>query len=241
MKLVKGIVFLFVVIVCLAGSGSVMAGPYLSDDPDVQDYQSLLVYVYGTIERTPDSTVVSAPALEVDYGVLPNSEIDLDAPYVTDIQSGTRIGPVLKNRSIGDVELELKYRFVQEGETVPQIGVCPAIDFPTSDAAMGTGSGKLYGSVPIAIEKNMGRWIVNGLRDYWYSGWQAQYALTGKLLVGAEVWGAVGTHYTVLANAGAVWSFISTFGLNATVGHSVAGDRYFISYLGFSWAWGPKE
>jgi hypothetical protein len=56
---------------------------------------------------------------------------------------------------IGDVEIGVKYRFLQETESSPQIGIFPMAELPTRDSSKGLGNGKTWWRFPVWIQSRI--------------------------------------------------------------------------------------
>lgn len=128
----------------------------------------------------------SAPAIEFDYGLVPNGQLTIDAPVAFDSPSGgsTQFG-------YGDTQLSFKYRFIQEDKDGfrPQVAVFPLVQFPTGDADRGLGVGHFVAFFPLWMQKSFGDWTTYGGggyflnrggddRDYWFVGGLLQRQLT---------------------------------------------------------------
>ncbi len=127
-----------------------------------------------------NETDATYPHFEVNYGVVPNVQLHLVAPlgYVHTIE-GTHYG-------YSDTELGVKYRFVGETETMPQIGVFPLIEIPTGNENEQLGSGKIQVYVPAWVQKSWESSQRMEAAAFWYNpgagkknwaftGWEAQY------------------------------------------------------------------
>jgi hypothetical protein len=66
----------------------------------------------------------------------------------------------------GDTELGAKFRFVHEGEFVPQIGTFPLAELPTGDSARGLGSGQVEVFLPLWLQKSVGPLLTYGGGGY---------------------------------------------------------------------------
>ena len=114
------------------------APPYITDDPEPVEYQHWEVYLASLFTKQSDAWTSTAPHLEVDYGPLPNVQLELIAPltFYAPSHGGTSYG-------YGDTELGIKYRFVQESDWIPQIATFPLMQVPTGSHARNLGSGHL--------------------------------------------------------------------------------------------------
>jgi hypothetical protein len=157
--------FLSVLMGCLiiAEPGETARGgpPFLTDDPIPVDYKHWEFYIFSTLDHANDGTEVQAPAVELNYGVLPNMQAHFVFPFVSSLpQNGhSAFGA-------GDMELGLKYRFVEETENMPQIGVFPMLVVPTGDSERGLGNGRAWAKLPVWAQKSWGPWTTYGGGGY---------------------------------------------------------------------------
>jgi len=98
--------------------------PFRTDDPEPVADGHFEVYLFATGTRTAGQTQGSAPALEVNYGILPDTQFHLVLPRAYD---GSRGG-------LGDTEVGIKYRLLEETPTRPQVGIFPLVELPSSCA-----------------------------------------------------------------------------------------------------------
>ncbi len=87
-----------------------LAGPpFLTDDPEPVDYQHWEAYVFGNGDHTSGGYTVNGPAVEMNYGVLPDTQLHLIVPMTTVGGGGA---PAVSG--LGDTEFGVKYRFLHE-------------------------------------------------------------------------------------------------------------------------------
>ncbi len=133
----------------------------------------------------------TAPHLELNYGVFPDVQFHLLAPleYVHSAD-GTHYG-------YSDTEFGVKYRFVEETESLPQIGVFPLVELPTGNQndELGTGRAQVY--LPLWLQKSWGRFTSYAGGGFWYNpgvgqknwifeGWEVQYDFSEVVTLGCE-------------------------------------------------------
>jgi hypothetical protein len=235
----------------LASSAAVAGPPFMTDDPVPVDYRHSEFYVFSTYDKTDDGRDIAVPAFEYNYGVLPDTQLHVVVPYAKSEPNGAphESGP-------GDIEIGVKYRFVQETKTSPQIGIFPMAELPTGDSDKGLGNGKTWWRLPVWIQKSWGEWttyggagyVVNhaeGQKSYPFAGWLLQKDIGEKWTLGGEVFGRSkdtddGRGTTVM-NFGGFYKFTPDFNLLFSAGHSVSGERHTVAYLGLWWTWGGGE
>jgi len=97
------------------------------------------------------------PAIEFNWGAAPNLHLHLIAPAAAIFPAD---GP--RAFGIGDIELGIKYRFIQETKHRPQIGTFTMFEIPTGSAPRGLGVGKTWYKVPLWAQKSFGPWTTYG-------------------------------------------------------------------------------
>ena len=103
----------------LSSVASVHAGPpFLTDDPAPVDDQHNEFYVFSTLDHSDGSNAVQGPAIEYNRGIATNTQFHVVLPfsYFSPATGGSAFG-------FGDIEVGIKYRFVDETRDLPQIGI----------------------------------------------------------------------------------------------------------------------
>src|SRR5579862_1820574 len=110
---------LFLCAAILFGSASAWAGPpFQTDDPEPIDYKNYEFYTFASADGTPVEMDTSGPAVEFNWGALPNVHLHIIVPLAAILPSNNPqlapagIGP--SAFGLGDIETGIKYRFVQE-------------------------------------------------------------------------------------------------------------------------------
>ena len=224
-----------------------MAGPpFLTDDPEPVDYQHWEAYLF-TIGDYSHGYTIEGPAAEVNYGVLPDTQLHLILP-MTSVGGGG----VPSASGLGDTELGVKYRFLHETNDWPQVGVFPLVELPTGDASRGLGNGRAWFELPLWIQKSWGPWTTYGgggtalnsapgERDYPYGGWLVQRDFGKSLTLGGELF-AQGQDTDrdqgfAAVNLGGSYNVSEHFSLLFSAGHTVAGEDHTFWYFALYWTW----
>jgi hypothetical protein len=179
----------------LASSTASAGPPFRTDDPEPVEYQHYELYTFFTGTRVRGETSGVGPGLEVNYGLIPNGQLHIVAPLSFDSPFDRP-----NQYGYGDTELGFKYRFIQEGETRPQVGVFPFLELPTGDQSRGLGAGHSRVYLPLWLQKSFGDWTTYGGggywinhgagsndKDYWFFGWLLQKKVTDRLVIGGEL------------------------------------------------------
>ena len=252
----KGIRTMSVLAMLASLSIKAVAGPpFQTDDPQPIDFRNYEFYTFAASDGTAAETDIVTPGFEFNWGALPNVHLHMIVP-------AAGILPADEPRAfgLGDIELGIKLRFVQEGKHRPMLGTFTMFEIPTGNAAKGLGLGKTWYKVPLWAQKSFGPWttyggggvtLVNapGYRDYPFAGWLLQRDLGKKVTLGAEVFyhGPEGpatplSRPATLVDVGGYYKFRDPgFQLLFCYGHSAIGLSENYAYLGLYWTWGKKK
>ena len=237
-------------VVACALTGHTQAGPpFVTDDPEPVELHHWEIYFATQQYHTSGDWSGTAPHLELNFGVLPDTQLHLIAPIAYDHPSG---GP--SHIGYGDTELGIKYRFVQETESMPQIGVFPLVELPSGNARKGLGNGQAQWFLPLWLQKKFGDWTTYGGGGYWfnpghdnrnyvYAGWEIQRKLSESFSAGMEIQfrtaDTVTANSRVALNAGGMWDLSENHHLLFSAGHSLNGPGEFQAYLAYQFTFGP--
>jgi hypothetical protein len=231
---------------------SAFAGPpFNTDDPEPVEYKHWEFYVANQYSNDKDGVSATAPLFEVNYGVLPNLQLHLLIPFGYNTPRG---GPTIYG--LGDLEVGVKYRFIQETESCPMVGAFPILHVPTGDSGRGLGNGYTQLYLPLWFQKRWGPWQsyggggywINpgpGNTNYWWVGWQAQRDITEWLTIGAELFyntpTTTGGNHQLGYNIGGLVNLNENHHLIFSAGTDIHGQNLFSYYVAYLWTWGPPE
>ena len=167
--------------------------PFRTDDPIPVDYLHGEIYLFSTGAHDEGGTSGVGPAVEFNYGILPDLQFHLIAPMAYDAPRGKA-----SHFGYGDTEMGIKYRLVHETDVLPAIGVFPLVEIPTGDHDEGLGNGKAQYFFPLWLQKDFGKWTtyagggywINqgaGNSNYWFSGILLQYSFSDTFYLGGEI------------------------------------------------------
>jgi hypothetical protein len=185
---------LFLVVLWFFPTAEIPAGPpFRTDDPVPVGYRQGEAYLFSTGTRDNGGTSGVGPAVELNYGPLPDMMLHVIVPmaYNAPENGDSHFG-------YGDTEIGLKYRFVQEADVLPMIGIFPLVEISTGDEDEGLGNGETQWFLPIWLQKDFGKWTTYGgggywinpgpaNKDYWFSGILLQYAFSDGSYLGGEI------------------------------------------------------
>ena len=135
-------------------AGTARSGPpFVIDDPEPVDYHHWEFYVASQDAKMGGDWSGTGPHLELNYGVVPDVQLHLIVPLAYDVppEGSAHYGP-------GDAEIGVKYRFIQETNHLPQVGVFPLLELPAGSAQDNLGNGHLQAFLPVWLQKSWGSW-----------------------------------------------------------------------------------
>jgi hypothetical protein len=227
---------------------SFAAPPFITDDPAPVEYKHWETYYFAAVDKTNASTDYNLPGIEINYGLLSNLEVNLTFSYALTIphtsnSSGTASG-------ISDTEIGLKYLFIKETDTRPQVAFAPAICLPTGNANRSLGNGRTWEIFPIWLQKSWGSWTsyggggyaINsapGMLNYFFGGCVLQRQINTNWMLGGEIFSqgadSSSTSSFTLINMGGSYNFTENLSILFSVGHSVVGEDNLVSYAALNW------
>jgi len=241
-----------VLLAAASGIEQIQAGPpFYTDDPEPVDYRHNEFYLFSTLDRSYGSDAIQGPAIEYNRGIARNTQFHIVLPFsgFVPADGGSAFG-------FGDVEIGIKYRFVEESRDRPQIGIFPMAEIDTGSAVRGLGNGRTWYRLPLWTQKSWGPWTsyggigrdINdapGMRDSTFGGLLIQRELSPRLTLGGEVFRqnapAIGARGYTLVNLGGYYNFTPGFSLLFSGGRNIAGEQHTVAYLGLYWTWGPRS
>jgi hypothetical protein len=239
--------------------------PFQIDDPVPVDLHHYEFYVFGSLSGTPVEIDSTGPGFEFNWGAIPRVQLHAVLPWGLVAPSNNAIylpgGAGPREFGLTDMELGTKIAFFKETGTLPQIGAFPMFEIPTGSSGNGLGVGKVWYKLPIWLQKNIGKWLLDGgagyqvvpqtgYRDFPYGGFLLKYSFGKRLEIGAEAFshGREGfatpqTQASTMIDLGGYYHFKHHTGEQFLFcyGHSVAGQTENYAYVGFYWTWGKDS
>jgi hypothetical protein len=223
---------------------SVVAGPpFRTDDPEPVGYHRAEIYLGSQMESASDGLSGTAPHVEINFGALHETQVHLIVPLIINFPAAGRAtyGP-------GDIEVGMKYRFLKETSSAPQIGIFPLVELPTGNAGKNLGAGVMQLVVPLWLQKSWGDWTtyggggyaVNGTPDRagsWVLGWEAEHDFSEFFTLGAELFNTLvpseSRENETVFNIGAMVNFSKSRHLLLSAGKNVVGQGSFFLYAAY--------
>lgn len=238
--------------------------PYQTDDPVPVDLHHYEFYIFGAADGTGVETDSVGPAFEFNWGAVPRVQLHAILPWGVVAPSNNPAylpagaGPT--EFGLTDMELGAKIAYVKETKYIPQIGSFTMFEMPTGKYSKGLGVGKVWYRLPLWLQKNFGKWLVDGgagyqvvpqtgYKNFPYEGFLVKYAFGERLELGGEVFshGAEGTatpqtRAATLVDFGGYYHFKHNPNQQFLFcyGHSVAGQAENYAYVGMYWTWGGQ-
>lgn len=203
--------------------------PYITDDPAPTDTGHWEIYVF-TAGGGGHSAFDADAGVDLNYGPIKGVQLTATLPlsFSHDPSDGSRSGT-------GDIELAVKYRFLDDGKHGFSAAIFPRVFLPTSTLDSGERTRLL---LPVWLQKDFrggtsifggGGYEFNpgpGNRNFWQAGVAVTHDVTKSLSVGGEVaWQQRDTvagsgetdaglgsilklsdHYALLFSAGPTWA-----------------------------------
>jgi hypothetical protein len=167
--------------------------PFQTDDPEPVEYKHWEYYISSINSLQHNSFSGTLPHFEVNYGLIRNVQVHLLLPLNYTLMQHQNM-----HYGYGYTELGMKYRFIQETDHSPQVGVFPILEIPTVPAnEFNNGRVQLY--LPIWVQKSWdklttygggGFWINPGTgnTNWYFAGWEAQYDFLKAFTLGCELY-----------------------------------------------------
>ena len=236
--------------------------PFQTDDPVPVDLHHYEFYIFGAMDGTTAEIDSTAPALEFNWGALPRVQVHAILPWGAIAPSNNPVylpgGAGPDAFGLTDAELGVKIAFFKETKHLPQIGTFTMFEMPTGSYGRGLGVGKVWYKLPLWLQKNIGRWLLDGgagyqvvpqagYRNFPYGGFLLKYKFSERLELGSEVFSharegfaAAQTEAATMVDIGGYYHFEHHPGEQFLFcyGHSVAGQTENYAYVGMYWTWG---
>lgn len=236
-------------------SATASAGPpFQTDDPEPVPFGHYELYVSSSSDGTAAEADPAAPAMEFNWGGLPNVEIHSVLRFGATVPASGRA-----TYGLLDTELGMKYRFIEQTGRRPAVAIFPMVELPTGNASRGLGVGRTSYRLPLWIEKDLGPWTAYGgggyqivkqvgYRSFPFAGWLLQRDFGDKWTLGGEVWyhgpegsGTPEKRYATMLDVGGYYYFIKPAAqLLFCLGHTAVGQPETYAYLGLYWTWGVR-
>lgn len=243
---------LVAVFVLAVGLKAAWAGPpFLTDDPEPVEHQHGELYLATQYSNAKDGVFQTAPHVEFNYGIFPNAQFHLIVPFAYSHPKDSS-----KAYGLSDIEVGIKYRFIEESGWRPQIGTFPLVEIPSGSSSKGLGEGHTKFLIPLWLQKSWGEWTTYGgggywhnpgpdNKNYWFAGWVLQREITKAITVGAELFHATKSKQDSSDrtgfNVGAIINLSEDHHILFSVGRDFHGDNLFTFYTAYQLTFGPKE
>jgi hypothetical protein len=226
--------------------------PFVTDDPEPVDYQHWEVYIASMHSKFGGDWSGTAPQVEVNYGAVPDLQLHVIAPvgYDSPPEGAGHYG-------MADLELGAKYRFIQETNGWPQVGIFPLLEVPTGSARDNLGNGHSQTFLPLWLQKSWGSWTSYGGGGYGINSFSGHnnWGFVGALLqrqvmtnvaVGVEIYHQTAyqtdfPNVDTAFNVGTVIDFSEHEHLLFSAGRAFYGPIHFQCYLAWQWTFSTER
>src|SRR5579864_7381609 len=130
-------------------AASAHAGPpFQTDDPEPVELRHYEFYAFGNVSGTGVEMDTVGPAFEFNWGIFPRTQLHIVLPAAAIMPSNnvnyspSGTGP--NAFGVGDIEVGVKYRWVEETKHRPMIGTFTMVELPTGNYNVGLGVGKVW-------------------------------------------------------------------------------------------------
>ncbi len=231
------------------GRGAMAGPPFVTDDPEPVEWRHWEIYLASQGSRDDLGWSGTAPHVELNYGLVPEVQVHVIAPWVLTVHDHGR-----SRFGYGDTETGIKLRFVRETSRRPQVGTFPILDLATGSASAGTGAGHGRLFLPLWVQKSHGAWTTYGGGGYatglgadrshsWLLSWEVQRQVTSVLTVGGEFFHAAAPGGEPASESafdlGLILDLSPRHHLLLSVGRDLSGPVRFQEYAGWQLTWGP--
>jgi hypothetical protein len=244
LSLITRYIALLSVLFLLCTQWSYAGPPFNTDDPQPVDFKHWEYYISSINTMQPGVWTGTSPHFEINYGLIPNVQVHLLLPINYDYTRNEHA-----KFGYAYTEFGMKYRFVQESDNTPQIGVFPIVEIPTiKNNDFSNGKAQIY--LPVWAQKSWGKFTTYGGVGYWinpgtnnknwiFSGWELQYDISSHFTFGGEIYyhsaNTVDSNPVTGFNLGGFINFTEKFHLIYSVGHNLTNDTFISSYVGLLW------
>ncbi|MCX6312303.1 MAG: transporter [Bacteroidetes bacterium] len=248
----KKIVLLFFVVFLINSKNANAGPPFDTDDPVPVELRTWELYLSSHSRFNKTFGEGTLPHFEVNYGVFKNAQLHLIVPAAYSSVHGEKT-----NYGIGDVEVGMKYRFIEETKYCPQIGVFPLCEIPTGKVEKELGNGKTQILLPVWLQKSFGeKWQAYGGYGYWvhpdngklnsnFAGMQVQYKVCEKFSLGAEVFDEIPVDKELESvqkfNVGGIIDLSPKSHIIFSAGRSFSQETLFQYYVGYMFSLSKEE
>lgn len=167
--------------------------PFVTDDPEPVDLHHVEVNMIGQQTRAIVGRSGSVSG-EVNAGCAAEMQCHLAVPVAFNEPADGR-----PHAGLGDVELGLKYRFVNRPDDGWSAAVYPTLYLPTGAAGRNLGNGRAQLLLPLWVQKSAGQWsfdagvarLINwapDVRSNWFAGLLVRRSFGERLSLGAEMY-----------------------------------------------------
>jgi hypothetical protein len=166
--------------------------PLSTDDAGTVERGQFQFELGFDLTREDNHDRVIAPSLTVSYGVLERMDVGIASSYLFLHPKEGK-----KEKGLGDTELKLKFRILDEKDMFPAFALTGKIKIPTASDSKGLGSGKTDWSLNTIFTKNLSqKWVLHLNLGYTWIGEhgvnnELSYSVAAQFIL-SDQWSLVG-------------------------------------------------
>jgi len=214
--------------------------PFNTDDPEPVGFRHWEYYLASVNTLQRGFMTGTLPHAEINYGLIRNCQIHVLLPLNYNLINHSDF-----QYGYSTTEIGFKYRFYKNADESFQAGTFPIFEVPTIHS--NNFSNKLQVYLPIWLQKSWNKLTTYGGAGYWFNrgesnkdwlfcGWEIQYDLTRAFTLGSElIYKTSSTtdgRSSTAFNFGGSVSFSDHVHLIFSAGHSISGEKGYMSYAG---------
>ena len=131
--------------------------PFQTDDPEPTGYRQWEIYVFGKYRNGPATASGALPALELNYGLMPNVQVSFTSPLASG-RDPIPVGILYHNPDVPCYE-EVRHAGSLRS-AVRSSRMNSPVSIPTGQGPLGAGAVSTY--LPLWAEKSWGKWMAHG-------------------------------------------------------------------------------
>lgn len=222
--------------------------PFVTDDADSPDAGHFEINLAAQYTRFQGGSNAAIPSLEINYGATNKLELIILTPLGL-----SHVDGVGTNVGVGDIELGVKYRFIDADDWGwrPAVAFAPSITMPSGNEVRGLGDGRMQGFLAIWLSKDINQWTMFGGGGYninpgpdrlnwWFAGLGITRELDPTWTIGAEIYYTTpegqGLKNSTAFNIGAIYNISDMHHLMISAGRNLINAREnneFSTYIGY--------
>ena len=166
MQAIGKLIFVFIFVIYVNVTNAQSGGPpMLTDDPGIVELHKWEINT-SILSSITNNLELSIPFVDANYGIAPNLQLKVEAPYLVAINNKHLSG------ALGQVVAGVKFRFLDEEKNFISVGTYPQI----------TLNGDKGFLLPLLLEKTFGKFLIGEDIGYFFGSNNYNNMQLGSLL-----------------------------------------------------------